>query len=185
MDQATKEALEAQRQEILQRRAQFFADHPELDTWMKTKKIIYRFMAGYLIVHSILSIIAMALTQNLTGMALTSEIVKCLFGLFWLLLFLNPTGTVSWRLHIMLYVSAVYNLVLLLNNSDILRETILMLPQMPLGYMLLYGSLLVMETLFPFLLLVIATYLIAFPKHREWSEQVEAMLKSPMQGTEK
>lgn len=182
MNQADKAALEAQRQEILQRRAQFFADNPELNTWMKTKKIIYRFLAGYLVLHALLSIVIMAVSQTLTGQSLSIEVIKCLFGLFWLLVFVNPSGTGSWRLHVMLYVSAVYNLVTMLNNSATIRDIILALPQMQPGYMLLYGCLIVMDILYPVLLLIIATYLMAFRKHREWSEQVEAMYKSSMQG---
>lgn len=183
MDQAEKEALEAQRQEILQRRARFFIDNPELAAWMKTKKMIYRFLAGYLILHTVLSIVVMALSETLTGKYFAMDIAKCLFGLFWLYLFTNTSGTGSWRLHVMLYVSAVGNLMTVLNNSDIVRGILLALPQMQPGYMLLYGTLMVMEILYPALLFIIATYLMAFRKHREWSEQVEAMYKSSIQGT--
>lgn len=182
MDQAEKEALESQRQEILQRRAQFFINNPELAAWMKTKKMIYRFLAGYLILHTVLSIVVMALSEILTGRDFGIGIAKCLFGLFWLYLFTNTSGTGSWRLHVMLYVSAVGNLMTVLNNRAIIRSVILTLPQMQPGYMLLY-VLLVMEILYPALLFIIATYLMAFRKHREWSEQVEAMFKSSIQGT--
>lgn len=183
MDQAEKEALEAQRQEILQRRAQFFIDNPELAAWMKTKKMIYRFLAGYLILHAALSIVILALSEILTGKDFGMEIAKCLFGLFWLYLFTNPSGTGSWRLHVMLYVSAAGNLMTLLNNRVIIRSTFLALQQIQPRYILLYGALMVMEILYPALLFIIATYLMAFRKHREWSEQVEAMYKSSIQGT--
>lgn len=178
MDQAEKEALEAQRREIMQRRAQFFIDNPELAAWTKTKKIIYWFLAGYLILHSVLSIVVMTMSGILTSRDLIMELVKCLFGMFWLFLFTNPSGTGNWRLHVMLYVSAAGNLMTVLNNSALVQDVLLTLPQMQIGYMLLYGGLIVMELLYPALLFIIATYLIAFRKHREWSEQVEAMYKS-------
>lgn len=183
MEQVDKEALEAQRQEILQRRAQFFADNPHLASWIRKKKLLYRFFAGYLILHSVLSIVIMVVAQFFTVSELAMEIVKCIIGLFWMFLFMNPSGYGSWRLHVMLYLSAACNFWLVLSNFAAVWDIVLALPMMQPGYMLLYGVLIAMDVLYPFLLLATATYLMAFRRHREWSEQIEAMYKSSMQTT--
>lgn len=174
-----KTEFEKKRQEVLLRQKQFLEENPTIGAWVKTKKILFRFLAVYIMLHTAVSMGIMAWMRNLTVGAAGVEIVKLLFMLLWLKLFLNDRG--GWRLNIMLYVSAAYNFMTLIQNKDLLLGVIENLSFMPLVPALLYVILMAMETLLPVLLLAIAIYLTVPGKHREWSEQAEAMYKATMQ----
>lgn len=174
-----KTEFEKKRQEVLLRQEQFLRDNPTIGTWVKIKKILFRFLAIYVMLHTAVSIGIMIWLKELTVGAAGVEIIKLLFMLLWLKLFLNDRG--GWRLNIMLYVSAAYNFITLIQNKDLLLGVIEYLPFMPLVPALLYVILMVMETLLPILLLAIAIYLTVPGKHREWSEQAEAMYKTTIQ----
>ena len=171
--------FEKKRQEVLLRQSQFLEENPEIGAWVKTKKILFRFLAVYIMLHAAVSIGIMVWLKNLTVGAAGVEIIKLLFMLLWLKLFLNERG--GWRLNVMLYVSAAYNFITLIQNKDLVLGVIEYLPFMSLVPALLYAILIAMETLIPIVLLAIAIYLTVPRKHREWSEQAEAMYKTTMQ----
>lgn len=174
-----KTEFEKKRQEVLLRQKQFLEENPTIGAWVKTKKILFRFLAVYIMLHTAVSIGIMVWLKNFTVGAAGVEIVKLLFMLLWLKLFLNDRG--GWRLNIMLYVSAAYNFMTLVQNKNLLLGVIEYLPFMPPVPALLYIILMIMEALLPILLLVIAIYLTVPGKHREWSEQAESMYKATMQ----
>lgn len=174
-----KAEFERQRQSILQEQEQFLVDNPEIGKWVKTKKILFRFLAGYYTIHTVISIAIMAMQQSLTVMEAVKYIVFLLFQLLWMAAFMNPRG--GWRINLILYIAAAYNFYLLISNGAIMIETVSYLPYVPLSVALIYGILILMETLFPFILLAVAIYLTAFRNHREWSEQAEAMYKETAQ----
>lgn len=174
-----KAEFERKRQSILQEQEQFLADNPEIGRWVKTKKILFRFLAGYWILHTAISIIIMAMQQSLTVMEAAKAVFLLLFQLLWMGAFMNSRG--GWRINLILYAAAACNFYLLISNGAIMMETVSYLPDIPLPLALAYGMLMLMETLVPFILLAIAIYLTAFRSHREWSEQAEAMYKETMQ----
>ncbi len=174
-----KAEFESRHQEMFRQQSRFFEDNPEIRKWVETKKILFWVLAGYWIVHWVVSIIIMIQMQNLTAAVAGIEIFKMLFQLLWMKVFLNHMG--SWRLNIMLYVSAVYNGVMLIQNGRMVLESISYFPYMSFGSVLLYCILIGMEVLAPLLLLAVAIYLTVPSRHRKWSEQVEAMYKETTQ----
>lgn len=177
MDKAEYENL---RRETLERQEQYLRDNPEIGAWVKTKKALLRLIQVYWILHFALYMVIMLQQQSLTWGMAGVETVKLLFQLLWMLVWLNPRG--RWQLGVMLYVSAAFNLVLLMQEGQILLKTIHYLFYMPFLSMLLYGALMVLEVLVPFLLLVIAIYLTVPKKHREWSDRAWAMYSSAASG---
>lgn len=167
-----KQELERQRGQILAERQQFYSNHPELADWVKKRKIIRNILLIYWILHSVISFILMMQMQTMDGIGM--EVFKLLIQLFWLFLFLNPEG--SWKINLIVYIWAVSNFALLLMNASNMLDTIQYIPYMPL-----LGVVMLMEFLVPFLLLGVALYLTAVPKHRAMSEEVEDMLKGTMQ----
>lgn len=163
------EEFARQKQQFLQQKEQFYRENPMVGKWVKTKRLLWRIMAVYLIVHSALSVIVMIQTQDYG--AITFEVLRCMFGLLWSGAFISPEG--GWRFSIMLYLSAAYNVGMLVKNASLMAESLPYLAWMPA-----LGVLYVMEVLAPFLLLALAIYLTAFPKHRALSEQVEAFNKN-------
>ncbi|MDE7284743.1 MAG: hypothetical protein K2N85_14340 [Lachnospiraceae bacterium] len=174
-----KNEYKKQRQITLQKQEQFLIDNPEIGKWVKMKKLLFRLLAGYWIFHTVISIIIMAMQQMLTVSEITRMVFMLLFQLLWMAAFMNPRG--GWRLNLILYISAAYNLLMLVKNGAIMMETASYLPYMPLTVALTYGVLMLMEILVPFLLLAAAIYLTAFSNHREWSEQAEEMYKETFQ----
>lgn len=174
-----KGEFKRQRQIILQKQEQFLIDNSEIGKWVKMKKLLFRILAGYWIFHTVISIIIMAMQQMLTVSETTRTVFLLLFQLLWMAAFMNPRG--GWRLNLILYISAAYNLLMLVRNGAIMLETASYLPNMPFSVALAYGILIIMEILAPFLLLAAAIYLTAFSNHREWSEQAEEMYKETFQ----
>lgn len=121
----------------------------------------------------------MAMQQMLTVSEITRTVFILLFQLMWMAVFMNPRG--GWRISLILYFSAVYNLFKLAQNGAIMLETASYLPNMPSTVALAYGILMLTEVLVPFLLLAAAIYLTAFSNHREWSERAEEMYKETFQ----
>lgn len=133
-----KEEYKRQRQIILQQQEQFLIENPEIGRWVKNKKILFRFFAGYWSFHTIISIIIMAMQQMLTVSEITKTVFMLLFQLMWLAVFMNPRG--GWRISQILYFSAVYNLFKLAQNGAIMLETASYLPNMPFTVALAYGG---------------------------------------------
>lgn len=177
MDKTEYENL---RRETLEKQEQYLRENPEIGAWVRKKKLLLRFLQGYWILHFMLYLLIMVQQQSLTWSLVGMEIFKLLFQLLWMLIWVNPRG--RWQLGVMLYVSAAFNLALLMQQGQMLLKTIHYLLSMPFLSMLIYGALMLLEVLVPFLLLGIAVYLTAPKKHREWSDQAWAMYSSTAPG---
>lgn len=174
-----KEEYKRQRQFTLQKQEQFLVENPEIGKWVKMKKLLFRLLAGYWIFHTVISIIIMAMQQMLTVSEMTRTVFILLFQLLWIAAFMNPRG--GWRINLILYISAAYNLLMLVRNGAIMLQTASYLPNIPFTVALAYVILMLTEILAPFILLATAIYLTAFSNHREWSEQAEEMYKETFQ----
>ena len=162
MDQ---QELKRQQQQMLEERNRLFQEQPELANWVKTKKILRWVVIGFLLVHEVISLILMV---QLNSGGFIKEIVKCLFQLFWLWVFMSPWG--NWRLNLILYLSAAVNLMQFINgygDLSLFKEIFSVYPLM--------GILICIEAVFPFLLLAFAIFLTAVPSHRELSDRIQAV----------
>lgn len=170
MEKMTKEQFAEYKQQFLERKRKAYEAEPEVAKLVKTKRLLWRILAVCWVVHCMLTIIVTIQMQADTNIFL--EIIKTLFQVFWLFVFINPEGT--WRLNVMLYISAGYNLLMIVNEyqrslKDILPQLIQRMP--------VFGLIFLMETLLPFLLLGIAFYLTLPKAHREQAERAQAIIK--------
>lgn len=166
----TKEEHAALKQQFLEERERAFDAEPEVKNWIKTKKNVFRILAVYWIIHAVLS--SVALHQIGSGFNLLIDVLRPLFQIFWLYVFISPNG--SWRINMVLYFWALSNLALNLNNyihnlQGYLLEMIAHTPVL--------GVVFGMEMLIPVLFLGIACYLTLPKKHRELSERAEEIQK--------
>lgn len=166
MDQ--KEQIQQQRQMIAERRRLFYEENPDLAKWVKNKRVIRNIILIYWVLHTILTILVM-LQMGSSG-SIVLEIVKLLFQMLWICVFINPEG--SWRFSLILYLWALGNFVMLLQQGADIMDSLAYIPYQPL-----YGIILIMEVMVPFLFLAIAIYLTALPKNRELSERVYELQK--------
>ncbi len=165
MDKAEYDIL---RRQALAEKEQLYQAEPDVAAWVKKKGLIFKVVAGYWILHAALLAALMMQMDSMDGFGM--EIFKLLFQLLWIWVFMAPEG--SWRLSVILYFSALMNFATLLQYPggfasilDCIRE------------MSLLGVVMLMESLVPVLLLGIAIYLTAIPRHRELSERAEAISK--------
>lgn len=164
MDQ--QELKELQKQ-IVEEKKQAFQAEPELARWVAIRKTLLLIALGFWLAHELFAL--MLIFQMHSG-GVAKEIVKCLFQIFWLCAFMSPEA--GWKLNLILYLSAFVNfaaVIMVYEDVSLLLAVIMKNP--------LFGILVCIEVLFPFLLLGIAIYLTAFPKHRELSERVEMISK--------
>ena len=166
MDQ--KEQIQQMRQMAVEQRRQFYEENPDLARWVKTKRVIRNIILIYWVLHTVLTIIVM-LQMGSSG-RIVLEIAKLLFQMLWICAFINPEG--SWRFSLILYLWALGNFVMLLQQGTNIMNSLAYISYQPL-----YGIILIMEALVPFLFLVTAIYLTALPKNRELSERVYEMQK--------
>lgn len=156
------EQLRQQRQIYDRQRRQFYDENPDVAGWVKTKKVIRNIILAYWVLHTVLTVVFLLQTGQ-TG-SIWLEIAKLLFQMLWIFVFINPEG--SWRFSLILYLWALGNFGMMLQyGSDIMNSLAY------IAYNPLYGAMLVMETMVPFLFLVVAVYLTAFPKHRTLSDR--------------
>lgn len=165
-----KQEIEIKRQKALEYRAQFLRENPEIESWIKKRKTLLLIVVIYWILHTVISLIVMVQMQSLTGTQALGEIVKLLFQLLWLWVFMNPQG--GWRFNLILYFWGLANLATLLAQLGDVLGSLPYISQMPL-----LGVLMIMEILVPFLLFGAAIYLTAIPNHRKMSEQIETVGK--------
>lgn len=166
MDQ--KEQLLQQRQIIVEKRRLFYEENPDLAKWVKNKRIIRNIILIYWVLHTVFTIIVM-LQMGSSG-RIVIEIAKLLFQMLWIYTFVYPEG--SWRFSIILYFWALGNFgMLMMHGTDIMDSLAYIF------YQPLYGIVLIMEVMAPFLLLAIAIYLTALPKNRVLSERVDEFQK--------
>lgn len=166
----TKEEHAALKQQFLEERERAYDAEPEVKNWIKTKRNIFRILAVYWIIHAVFS--SVALHQIGSGFNLLMDVLRPLFQIFWLYVFISPNG--SWRINMVLYFWALSNMVLNLNNymHNLQGYVLEMVAQMPV-----LGAVFGMELLVPVLFLGIACYLTLPKKHREWSERAEQIQK--------
>lgn len=173
-EKINKEEFEEQKRQVLEEQKRFLEDNPELGRWVGRKKLLRRLLMGWMLVHFIFVLIIMSRTDALQGAAVGTEVVKLLFSLLWIAVFLNPAG--GWKMNLIVYVWAASNFAVLITNWDIYKDFALYFSLMPV-----ISISMLMEILVPFLLLLIAVYLTAIPKHRDYSQQVEQNYKETMQ----
>ena len=161
MDQ--NEQIQQQRQKIVEQRRLFYEENPDLAKWVKNKRVIRNIILIYWVLHTVLTIIFMLQIGSSGGFVF--EIVKLLFQMLWICVFVNPEG--SWRFSLVLYVWALGNFAVLLQRGEDIMNSLAHISYQPL-----YGIILVMEAMVPFLFLAVAIYLTALPKNRELSERV-------------
>lgn len=171
MDNMSKEQYANLKQQFLEEKRKAYEAEPAVYNLVKTKRLFWRILAIYWGVHFILTIINSIQMQLDTNYLL--EIVKTLFQVFWLYVFISPEG--NWRINVMLYVSAAYNLVMGINVYQQSLQGVL--PQV-FQEMPLLGILFLMEILIPFLFLGMAFYLTLPKAHREQAERVQMIIKS-------
>lgn len=171
-----KQEREMQRRQITAEREQFYRNYPEIAEWVKTKRMLRNIIMIYWILHSVFSLLLFAQMQATDDMS--TEVARLVIQLFWLCVFLNPEG--GWKMNIIVYVWALTNFGLLVMNASAMIETMAYIRDMPL-----LGVVMLMETLTPFLLLSLALYLTAVPKHRAMSQQLENFAKETMQKMKK
>lgn len=140
MEKMTKEQYADYKQQFLEKKRKAYEAEPEVAKLIKTKRLLWRILAVYWVVHCMLTIIVSIQMQADTNIFI--EIIKTLFQAFWLFVFINPQGT--WRLNVMLYISAGYNMLTIITEyqrslGDILPQLI---QQMPV-----FGLIFLMEAL--------------------------------------
>ena len=165
----TKE-FQRQRKQILE---ECYREDPETAGWVKTKRILWRITAGYFILHMVIEFFVMLQMMFLDDLG--REVFKLLFQLLLLFISINPER--SWRNSLLLYLLALANFVLLLISAENMLGTLPYISDRPL-----MGAMMLMEVLIPFLLLALAIYLTAIPKHRELSERAWEICKKSMEG---
>lgn len=166
----TKEEQASLKQQFLEERKQAYDAEPEVKIWIEKKRMIFRLMALYWIIHAVLS--SIALYQMGAGFHPLTDVFAPLFQIFWLYVFISPNGT--WRINMVLYFWALYNL--MMNFSNYMRNLQGYLPEM-IAQTPVLGAVFGMEVLVPFLFLAIAFYLTLPRSHREWSERAEQIQK--------
>lgn len=171
MDKMSKEQYANWKQQFLEEKRKAYEAEPGVYNLVKTKRLFWRILAVCWAVHFVLSTVASMQMQAEVNYLLV--IVKTLFQIFWLYVFISPEG--SWRINIMLYVSAGYNLVMGINIyqqslQDILPQVFQELP--------ILGLVFLMEMLIPFVLLGMAFYLTLPKSHRQQAERVQEIIKN-------
>ena len=159
--------LKELQREIIEEKKQAYREEPELEKGVAIRKTLLLIVLGVWLAHEVLTLVWM-LQMNTGGT--TREIVKCMIQFLWLCAFMSPEA--GWRPNLILYLSALVNLGMFIQAY----QSIPNIGAFVMIYPML-GILLCIEALFPFLLLGIAVYLTAFPKHRELSERVELIAK--------
>ncbi len=150
----------------MEERERVYGAEPEVKNWIKKKKMIFRFMAAYWILHAVLSIAA--LQQMGAGFQVVTDVLRPLFQLFWISVFISPYGT--WRINLIFYFWAFCNLAINWNNyaQNLQGHLPEIVQQMPL-----LGVVFAMECLVPLLFLGIACYLTFSKTHRELSDRAQ------------
>lgn len=173
MENMTKEQYADFKRQFLEEKQKAYEAEPDVYRLIKTKRLFWRILAVCLAIHCALTIIASIQIQS--DINYLFEILRTLFQIFWLYVFISPEGT--WRLNIMLYISAAYNLITVINQSrsslqDVFPQFIQFIQEMPI-----FGILLFMEVLLPVVFLGIALYLTLPGAHRKQAERVQEIIK--------
>ena len=187
-----QEQVRQQRQIIDGQRRRYYEMNPDVDRWVRRKRVIRNTALIYCALHTIITIILMLLTEP-SG-SIVMEAAKLLFQMLWICVFISPEG--SWRFSLILYLWALTNFTMTIRYiADIADSTayifrsvgnfvsavssaaVTMTAVVDLSYQLLYGVVLIMELMAPLLFLAAAVYLTAFPMHREWSERASEFQK--------
>lgn len=170
MENMTKEQYADFKRQFLEEKQEAYEAEPDVYRLIKTKRLFWRILAVYFSVHCALTVIV-SIQMHLDTNYLM-EIAKTLFQIFWLYVFISPEGT--WRLNIMLYLSAAYNLITFINQSC--RSLQDFFPQF-IQEMPIFGILFFMEALLPFLFFGTALYLTLPSAHRKQAERAQEIIK--------
>lgn len=171
MQKMSKEEYAVYKQRFLEKRKATFEAEPEVNKWLKIKTWIFRGLAIFMIIHDILSLFLYIWMDSDINYVIT--VARTLFSVFWLFVFIAPQG--SWRLNIMLFVSAFFNLMTIVTNYfDQLQGQLMMM----IKWMPLLGVVFVMEVLMPFLLAGTGCYLMLPKAHRQWSDRIQEIIKN-------
>lgn len=173
MEKMTKEQYAEIKRQFLEDKQRAYEAEPGVYRLIKTKRLLWRILAAGLVIHCALTIIASIQIQ--ADINYLFEIVRTLFQLFWLYVFISPEGT--WRLNIMLYISAAYNLITIAKQYQQYQAFSAGLFLQFLREMPVYGILFIMEVLLPFLFLGTAFYLTLPKAHRNQAERVQEIIK--------
>lgn len=170
MNKMDKEQYANWKQQFLDDKRKAYEAEPGVNNLIKMKRLFWRILAFFWVVHSVLSTIASLQMQMHINYVV--QIARPLFQIFWLYVFISPEG--SWRINIMLYVSAAYNLVMAITTyqrslQGILLQVFRELPVLGLTFL--------MEVLIPFLFLGVAFYLTLPKSHREQAERAQMIVK--------
>lgn len=170
MEKMTKEQYADFKRQFLEDKQRAYESEPNVYRLVKTKRLLWRILAACLVIHCALTIIASIQIQADNNYLL--EIARTLFQLFWLYVFISPEGT--WRLNIMLYISAAYNLITIAKQYQAFSAGLFLqfLQEMPV-----FGSMFFMEVLLSFLILGTAFYLTLPMAHRKQAERVQEIIK--------
>lgn len=174
MNNMSKEQFASMKKQFMEDKRKAYEAEPGVYNLIKMKRLFWRFFAVYWLVHFALSILASMQIQSEMNYLL--EIAKTLFQIFWLYVFISPEG--SWRINVMLYVSAAYNLVMAIN---IYRQSLQGILLQVFRELPLMGLLFLMEILIPFLFLGAAFYLTLSKTHRQQAERAQEILKGLQQ----
>lgn len=171
MDNMSKEQYAILKQQFLEEKRKAYEAEPDVYKLVKTKRLFCRILSIYWIVHFVLYIINSIQMQLDTNYLL--EIAKTLFQVFWLHVFISPEG--NWRINVMLYVSAAYNLVMAINIyqqslQGVLLQVFQKMPLLVISFL--------MEILMLFIFLGIALYLTIPKSHRQQAERAQEIIKN-------
>lgn len=169
-----KEQYASMQRQLMEKKERMLEKEPEVKRWHKRKKIILKVFAAYMVIHAVVSVIAMMQMQMHINYA--AQIFTLLFQLFWLVIFINPEA--SWQPNIMLFVSAAFNALQAFQILNGYSQTQMAYVMKNLVRKPALGIMILMELLVPFLFLGLGCYLTLPKAHRELSERVQAINKS-------
>lgn len=163
-----KELARQQKQMVDAERARFLAMNPDVATWIQIKKTIRNAVLIYCVLHSVFTVILMLSMEPHGNIAM--EVARLLFQMLWVCVFINPEG--NWQLSLILYLWALSNFGMLLQYAKDIMDTVAYIFYQPV-----YGVVVVLEVMAPFLFLAVAVFLTAFPRNRQLSERASAFQK--------
>ncbi len=174
MSSEQKEQYANMQRQLMEKKERILEKEPEVKRWLKLKKTILKVFAAYMVIHAVVSVIAMLQLQM--HINYVAQIFTLLFQLLWLAVFINPEA--SWQPNIMLFVSAAFNALQAFRILNGYSQTQMIYLMQDLVGKPAFGIMILMELLVPFLFLGLGCYLTLPKAHRELSERVQAINKS-------
>lgn len=158
------EELKAKQQEAIDQYKRALESEPEVKKWVDHKKKLRLFAILYLLAYYVVEF--MAYNSVNADINMTRLVVKFLFGVFWMSLFLLPTA--AWKVSDIFYISAIWNFFSLAklygNQKDF---------SIYFQHGALYSIFFIMSVAIPVLQLVLACWLTIPKKHRELADRAQ------------